>query len=602
MDGEENAPTVPNAPGSGPSVPTTSTLAQPNTQRKATSGFTNLQSYFNANKNNNLANTIVAPQEQNIQKATQNLGESKAQFDADTQAAQQKLQDTKALSQQAIGYIDTGANSLAPVSLPADATAEQKAKAATDSNKAAQDALLKTQNYQYTGPKELKNQQDLLDQQFQLKDFSKASKDDTGRGAILQTMFGRGGNYTAGARNLDNFLLGADQNNLKRLKDIRSQTQGFDQNLQRFATDADANVAAMQGQVNLTKQADRSAMQELRNRMKQRLEQDALQLNAANRADADTVTTEELRQWIPEMTGYDLVGDPNVPTSVAAGDMNLGVLPEDAAAVDPTTLNWLNLMNNREFTDYEKVDPNRGVSRDIKESGGFGHRDWTHSSVGKPNANDSIININALNADNPLFSEAYTDNTWDSLDPDSVIRRNVLTDVLGDNFEGGTITPKQKQEIEVKMNNELLDKLKLLPKRAEEAYLTDFYTNAPGNISNTLSRYKELGYTNVADLMRDMNVSMSVGRTPGLGVFGVGNTNNFFYNPKTGLMEYNSFLGRRSMTPEELNSKLIHGKGGFDNTSSPGLIANKTQEVYLRDRLKELLNIKPEDLKVKRNY
>ncbi len=148
----------------------------------------------------------------------------------------------------------------------------------------------------------------------------------------------------------------------------------------------------------------------------------------------------------------------------------------------------------------------------------------------------------------------------------------------------------------------LSHKLKLLPKRAEEAYLTDFYTNAPGNISNTTSRYKELGYTNVADLMRDMNVSMSVGRTPGLGVFGVGNTNNFFYNPKTGLMEYNSFLGRRSMTPEELNSKLIHGKGGFDNTSSPGLIANKTQEVYLRDRLKELLNIKPEDLKVKRNY
>jgi hypothetical protein len=305
-------------------------------------------------------------------------------------------------------------------------------------------------------------------------------------------MFGRGGNYTAGARNLDNFLLGADQQNLQRLKNIRSQTQGFDQNLQRFANDADANVAAMQGRVNLTKQADKSAMQELRDRMRQRLEQQAVTTNTANRADANVVTEEELRRWIPEMTGYDLTGDPNLATSIPAGGLNLGVVPE-TTQVDPNSLNYINLMKNRNFSDYEKTDPNRMVSRDIKESGGFGNDGWTHTSVGRPNNNEAFIDINALNRDNPLFSQSYVDNTWDSLDPDAIIRRNVLTDVLGDNYEGGTITPKQKQEIQVQMDNALLEKLKLVPKRAEEAYLTDYFTNAPGNIMNTTNRYKDLG-------------------------------------------------------------------------------------------------------------
>lgn len=687
MDAEQDNSGLPTSPGTQGAVPTGSSFAAPKA-RKASSGFTNLKKYFNANQGNKLIESVAKPAETQLQGAQQNLAQSSQQFNQDIQNEQAKLAAARTQGQQALGYVDTGANALTPQSLPQDATEEQKAKAAIDANNAAQQALTKVRDYRYSGPTEIANQDKLMDDRFQLQDFAQATKNEAGRGAILQTLFGKGGNYTGGARNLDNFLLSADQQNLNKLKDIRSQTQKYDQDLRNLDTQAAAKVGAAMGNVDMTKGLQKTAMEKMREALKLRLEEQAKAYNTASQADAAAVTTDELRQWLPEMAGYDLVGDPRVAPATevglpvesqayldyiaAGGDPNSPDAPAKRMAQpmdnmslpvepSPEELNFINLYKNRNFEDRQKVDPNETFTRDIKEAGSMFHRDWNHSTVGAPNKQEAFVGIDAMK---PLFSESYQDNTWDSINAQELERRNILSRVLADNVENGLMTPKQKQEIQTQMDNELLSKLKETPNMARGQYAEKFFTSAPGNISDMTSDYKKLGYTNVADLMKDLNMTMAVGlqNLPGFEnrvndtyshnntnytyyspfMFGGTSTNSWEFNPETGKMRMKNgqkiptgiwvnnktgqttklpvqtqngpnqmaelsklgfepqYIDPPEITPEQLDAALVHGKGGFDNNSSPRLIANKWQEKYLKDRLNELLGAKHEDVLVKK--
>lgn len=633
MDDEQDNSGVPTSPGTQGAIPTGSSFAAPKA-RKASSGFTNLKKYFNANQGNKLIDNVAKPAETQLQGAQQNLAQSTQDFNRDIQNEQAKLTAARTQGQQALGYVDTGANALTPQSLPADATEEQKAKAAIDANNAAQQALTKVRDYRYSGPTEIANQDKLMDDKFQLQDFAQATKNEAGRGAILQTLFGKGGNYTGGARNLDNFLLSSDQQNLNKLKDIRSQTQKYDQDLRNLDTQAAAKVGAVQGNVDMTKGLQKTAMEQMRDALKQRLDYQAAEYNALQQADAAEIDTAELRKYLPEMAGYDLVGDPRLE---ATNDIGLPVEGETPTTPDPSTLNWVNLYKNKNFEERQKVDPNEAFTRNIKEAGSMLHRDWNHSTVGGPNRQEAFVGIDAMK---PLFSESYQDNTWDSINAQELERRNVLTKVLADNVENGLMTPKQRTEIQTQMDNELLSKLKETPNMARDNYAEHFYTSAPGNIQELTSDYAKLGYTNVSDFLKDLNVDMAI-RNPlnnkGMmyegtqeNVVGGNYSSAYKYNPETKMMDYQVIvptniprrdqkgniildprttqpiydrttkIESRSMTPEQLNSMVAHGKGVFDNNNSPRLIANKWQEKYLKDRLNELLGAKHEDVLVKK--
>lgn len=669
MDPENAGNNMPQAPGTAASVPSTSGLAGPAKQRKASSGFTNLKKYFQANQGNQLIQNVAQPAQQQLNQAQQTLAESQQKFNTQLENQKSQLQSAQEQAAKAKQYIDVGDKSLVGISaLPQDATEEAKAKAALDANKAAQDALTKIRDYNYSGPRELENAAKIAQDQFAVEDFARATKTDAGRGALLQSVFGRGGQYTAGARGLDQFLLGADQSNLNKLRDIRAGAQKLGQNIRAIDTESAARVGGAQGNIEMAKDISRQEMQKLRDKKLADLEAEAAAYNAAQRADVANIDLEELKQWLPEMAGYDLTSAPLAPGEVAP------------TVVDPATQNYINLYQNRAFEPHQTVDPTRGLTRNIKEAGHAFHRDWTHTTTGRPNAQEAIVGLESLK---PLFKENYQDNTWESINAEALERRNILSNVLADNAEKGLVTPKQRQEIQTQIDQDMLSKLKELPGMAEDVYTQSFFTNAPGSgdTGSTIQSYKQLGYNDPVSLMKDMNLDFRVDlrNLPGYSRTNVtaanmggdvttpykkpGNqplsTSDFEFNPATGKMrakflsptnnlinpktgekvpiptpenlgkafpglvsfqrggvpnqtpeQIKELLIRRGFVqeqiqppeiePEKLLPAIVYGKGSFDNTSSPRLIAEKYQQKYLTDKLKEILGQQPEALKIKK--
>lgn len=493
LDEDVNEISTPGAPGTASSVPQGSSLAVPNVQRKASSGFTNLKKYIQANQGNRLAETIVNPAEQNLQKAQNTLQTSQQQFQTQLVDDQAKLAASRTNSQNALGHIETGSG----LSLSAMDTADQKAAKILEANNKAGQDLNNVRDYQYAGPTGIQNKQELADKQFELNDFSNASKNEAGRGAILQTLFGKGGNYTAGSRNLDNLLLGADQQGMNRLKDIRSSTTGFNQNLKNLDTQTGASIGAARGNINVAKAVQKTAMQQLRDKIKARLESDATNYNTTQNLDAQTIDDEEVRKYLPELTGYDLSTDPslgNLMTLPVQPDIQLGnlmTLPVQSTGTDVGgDTDWVNLFKNRD-EDFQKVDPNKNLHRQIKQSGGAFHRDWNHDAYGSPNTNSAYVTADSLK---PLFKESYLNNTWDSIDGDALNRRNILSDVLADGSQNGAMTPKQKQEIQASIDQNHYNNIKAIPKSAEDVFTNNFYQGITikdyvNSISNNAKEY-----------------------------------------------------------------------------------------------------------------
>lgn len=657
---DQNEFGMPSSPGTSASVPLSSGLSGAKTKRGGSSGFTNLRNYFQANQGNKLAQTVTQPVEQKVQSAQQGLQSSEQQFAQQMASEKAKLDASRGKAEQAIQYIDTGSQPLVQNNLAQDATNEQKLAAEKTANEAAAKALSDVRDYSYRGPNQVPNQQQLVQDEFNLRDFAQASKSDAGRGAILQTMFGKGGQYTAGSRNLDNFLLSSDKQGMDKLKNIRSQTQKFGQQLKQFDTDAAAKVGAAQGNIKVIKDLNKLAMERLRDKKLADLEAEALAYNAAQKADAAELSLEELRKYAPELAGYDLVSDPSV--SLPAGQVG-------TTAIDPNTLNYINLYKNKNFEEHQKVDPTRSLYNMEKEAGDPFQRDFKHEKYGRPNAQEAIVGLEALK---PMFKETYTDNTWDSINREALERRNILSQVLADNAEKGLVTPKQRQEIQASIDNDMLSKLKELPGMAEDEYVRSFFTTGPGakEAGQVVNNYEQMGYSNPLDLIKDMGINYGINyaklpgatRTQANGGFPVAsgpyaflqkqqtaqNTNAFEFNPATGKMKYvgpapttgmyinpktgekvpadaniassressatasqrRANLEKRGFVPETYQPPEIDPKDfinairfdryGQDVANTDAAISMKYQEKYLKDKLNEILGAKASDVKMKK--
>lgn len=646
MDPENAGDNTPQAPGSMASVPSTSGLASPQKQRKASSGFTNLRKYFQANQGNQLIQNIAQPAQQQLGQAQQTLAESQQKFNTQLENQQRQLQAAQEQAAKAKQYIDVGDKSLIGVSaLPQDATEEQKTKAALDANKAAQNALMRMRDYSYSGPRELENAAKIAQDQFAIQDFAKATKTDAGRGALLQSVFGKGGQYTAGARGLDQFLLGADKSNLNQLRNIRAGAQKLGQDIKGLDIETAGKVGGAQGNVQLAKDVSRQEMQKLRDKKRADLEAEAAAYNAAQRADIAELTMDELRKYIPELTGYELANAP-----VPAGQVGL-------TEVNPEALNYINLFRNKEFEEHQKLDnPAEVLHRRDKEAGGFGHRDWNHDMYGTSTPTEALVQLDALK---PLIKQEYTDNTWESINRDALERRNILSQVLADQAEQGLVTPKERQEIQTTAVKELVDQLKEIPTDARDEYAKWFFTTGPGN-NTAISRWKELGYTNPLDMLNELSItyrmnasnlpgfvrksSINMGESPFSTPYNKpGNqpitTNDFEYNPETGKMRFkypqktgmlvnpktgvkipmpkpnqgafnpgneadriNNIMRQLSqqgfvkemvsapeIDPSQFMSSIVGSKYGANRfIATPGL-AEKQRELYIQDQLKKAL-------------
>lgn len=705
MPDEEDTFQSPTAPGSPASVPLTSSLApkiQPNTQRKGTSGFTNLKKYIQANKDSNLANTVTSQAQSKLNSAGQQLNDTQNQFQTGLAGEKGKLQGASGEATKAINYIDTGAQApgqgQAPAAFsgikPTDTFATNYAKDLEDYNKqfadsqqkqdeynakaneAAKNSLNTLKNYTYGGPLELANQNQLASNKAEIQDFAKATGSEAGRGAILQTLFGKRGQYSGGARNLDTALLGANPDALNKLRDIRSQANQYTQNLQQANQQAAAGVGTARSTVDVEKAKNALAMKQLRDSLKARLEAEAGAYNTAQQADVAQIDSAELQKWLPELAGYETttnphpitnlgaiprVGNPNpngldVPVPItnapvpatnpfnsgmhiasqipvlddrmhATGGIDLPVANNPTVPLTPEQQAYVNLYQNKGFEDRQIVDPNRTVDRHVEENHG------SSDMSGAPNRQQAYINTEALR---PLFKESYTDNTWDSINKSALERRNILSQVLQDDAENGVLTPKQRNEIQVELNQPLLTNLKETPKMAEENYNTNFYSGAPGTtVIQAIDAYKDLANdTDPFKYMQEAGIDAPLGLVGGatlsqrdaprwnpttkkvevtnlkkvlVGPNGQESSLAFddrplvggWYDPKTGQHYTGDSL--KNYTVKEVphvtemtgaqfmdQNRVLFGLKGFNTRYSIPGSAKKLQEKYILDRLKNL--------------
>ena len=659
---EDENTLVPQAPGTAASVPSGSSMAHP-TIRKASSGFTNLKKYLTANKDNNLIGSVTNEAQQKLTGAQQNLGQEQQKFQANLASERAKLGTTAQGAQKALQYVETGTQPLiqeAPVpaalvkptairdrwSTDTDESYkamqdayDTQAKAYTENqvareafnNKANQEAATKLQqlkNYKYAGPQGLNNLQDLSQKQFELQDYAKATGSEAGRAAILQTLFGKTGQYSGGARSFDTALLGAQPSNLDKLRQLRSQTVGLGQNIKQAQQQATAGVGSAKSNVDLEQANSAAAMKTLRDKLFAQLKAEADAANVAGKADVGTFTDEELRQNLVNRAGYTLEAQPKAPVSFSnpgvvqmgqirptpggaltapgmvttpgtSGQIGLPVQPPGyvETPVDPATLNYINLNKNKNFqaedigftgipgqvpewdrepTSNLAVNPNRSLIRKILEKEGFG--DFEHTSYGKPNVDQTLIDIKDLK---PLFSQTYQDNTAESINTDLLNRRNVLSQILQDDAANGTLTPQERQEVQTQMNDAMLTKLKQTPKMQEEAFVTGMLGSAPGREGlQAVSNYKQLGYDNPVELMKELRVQ------PQAGVYtlaGNSNIDTMGWNPRT----QSVILGNGQQVPWE-QYKSSWRAAGWDNNSTPGKLAQKIKEKMTLDRLKQM--------------
>lgn len=635
---------VPQAPGTAASVPTTSTIAQvAPTARKASSGFTNLKKYLNANKDNTLINTVADNAQTQLAGAQNQLAQNQQQFQSALQGEKTNLGNAVGDANRARSYVETGDQPLiqdqapmAALSRPealrarwstdtdADYQAMVDAQAAKEkafaenvtardtynqkANQAAADKLNYLKTYRYGGPQELGGVEKLGEKQAQLQDYAKATGTELGRAAILQTLFGKSGQYTAGARNLDNLLLGTDKSNLDKLRALRSQTTGFGQGIKQANQQAVIDMGTTRGLVDSEKANSSLQMKNLRDKLYAQLESERDALNAAGQTDAANLSDEELRKYLTTMAGYDLVAQPGSnkrgtfsnpkaviggmrlptggsltgPRTVLGGSTpapgtpgttgGMMTLPVEAPGsvetkVDPKTLNYINLYKNRNFqpedvgfnagwdrepTSNLAVNPNRGVVHQTYEKNGFG--DFTHTAYGNPNDQQALIGIENLK---PLFDQTYKDNTLEQANADVLNRRNVLSQVLQDDAANSFLTAQEANKVQTTMDDNMLTRLKQTPKMAEGQYMTDF--SAPGGKDfKALQNYKQLGYEDPLKLIKDMNLhsyySIDGGSPNEMGTP--------VYNPKTQMIDMKS--GHRELYDPETGHSVqqIDGWGG----------------------------------------
>lgn len=190
-------------------------------------GFTNLKSVLNANKNNKLGQAIGTGV-QNISNKTQ--GQTQQAQNQFAQQIGQSVQDIQKGTkvQQNLSDLDFGKDSEKASQNIQEVGGEEYANAAANLRKG------------YTGPQGLQNQDALQAQSQQLGQTAQGLMTSGGRQAALQRFINVGPGYTQGKQQLDNMLLGQNQQDIS---DARRQAAQTAQ-----STNQAINQAATQGQ------------------------------------------------------------------------------------------------------------------------------------------------------------------------------------------------------------------------------------------------------------------------------------------------------------------------------------------------------------------
>lgn len=181
---------------------------------KVGSGFTNIQKYLGANKDNKLGSTINSGIQNQVQQTQNNLSSAQNEF-------QNQLNSNKY-------NVDEGKN-LINGATSADSVTDDQAKRFQQ---------LKAGMYQ--GPQALNNAQQLQGQAQDTKQLGQATGTTAGRYGLLQKYAGRG-QYNQGQQRLDNLILG--QTGQQDLNQARRSTAGIDNQVSGAL-----NVAGQQAQ------------------------------------------------------------------------------------------------------------------------------------------------------------------------------------------------------------------------------------------------------------------------------------------------------------------------------------------------------------------
>jgi len=195
-----------------------------NTFKPKTTGFTNLKSVLNANKDNKLAST-VGQGVQNITNKTQNQ----------TQQAQQQFQTALNPAQQDVAKGQQVQQKLSNLDFSKDSDAASQSIADVGSDEYVNAS--KNLRAGYQGPQGLENQEQLQSQAQQLGQTAQGLLTSGGRQAALQRFLGAGPNYTQGKQQLDSMLLGQDNGAINQARRQAAQTaQGTNEAINQAST------------------------------------------------------------------------------------------------------------------------------------------------------------------------------------------------------------------------------------------------------------------------------------------------------------------------------------------------------------------------------
>ncbi len=648
-------PNAPSGPGTQGSVPSTSSLASP-TARKGSSGFTNLKQYIQANQGNNIADTVTAGAQNQLNQAQQGLQQGQQEFNTGLATERAKIQGAAGEAGKALNYIQTGTQPLITEAAPtaiakpeelrqqftsdnadeyaakkkvydqqlADYNANQAALNTynQNANQAAQDKLAALKSYNYAGPQGLNNINQIQQNQAQAQDFANATKNENGRGAILQTLFGKQGQYSGGARNFDNLLLGSNQSNLDKLRQLRQQSVGLGQNINQVNQQVQSGIGATKGTEDIEKAKSALAMKQLRDTLFSDLQNQATTANTAGNANAATIDPTELAKFLTNMAGYEPIAHPGgFPTTPGPGGLDnntqmrnqvippagsgnrtvlgspspnsqigLPEVPNTVTGPTPTPgapLDYVNLMHNLNFAPEDVVDPNRSLSwYHTTPHSDPGQSNVNSLATGNPNQGDILVRADQLA---PLFKQTYQNNDWQSINANELNRRNILSQVLADNATNGIANATQKNEVQTTMDPALLEQLKQTPKMAESNYTQNMLSPAPGTTAySVLGNFGSSGYQDPLKYAQDLGIDWHGGGATN--PFGDVRGNSVF-NPQTGNVDIWQGPAQGSYKPQDFINQFILGPGslvGMNNTTSPALMAQQLKDKYTADRLKAL--------------
>lgn len=185
------------------------------------SGFTNLQRYLQANKTNQLGQTVSAGVQQAGTAARGAINQAGQTFQQGAEAEKQRL------GQQGQKVDQTLAN---PTS-------------ATDADVSNFDAI---RNAQSLGPTGVANADELRSKAQEAQSLGQATGSQAGRFGLLQRYIGRGNQYNAGQQRLDQMLLG--QTGQQQLRSARGSTIGVGNEAERQIGAANEQGKELQGQ------------------------------------------------------------------------------------------------------------------------------------------------------------------------------------------------------------------------------------------------------------------------------------------------------------------------------------------------------------------